>query len=570
MHGEIKTGLHRSNEPTHINSPKQRMNRSTRKAKVDFIIDNVVVWGGNPPTPAPGWLAIQDGKIDAIGGIDQMPPPAGKVINGSSKNVLPSFVDCHTHLSASALANLARNGGHCKSKHEALALVEQAAKEDASSGWIVCFYMDWDAWEHPVPPTALELEEASAGRKVFLICDSLHRGVLSESGLRACNIVKTSPDPFVEKKWGQINGTVWETTFSRCLQIALDAIVETLGEDGLEDALMAEVQRHLSYGITAAHDPGVNKHLSAVMSRINARTPMSISWSEVGRNGPLNSAGGSKALDEFGDGPPSAKVFTDGAHRCSMCLDAADTFRIAMGSFASALKTFSPVPIQQLLVGKTELRGGKIYRNGDMFTPAELTNRLAELDENFDRIKIHALGNGAVDMACDCMIESGVTTKVCIEHATFIDRGNIEKLARHDAQVSLQSGFLSHYGDFFLQMKMTGKVRGLAARSILDAGVDLILSSDSPCGPLDPLHNLRCAVSRQLPDGRIYLEDEAIAPSEAVHAYTIAGQKGINGEDKQGLEVGAPADFVVLTGDPFTESTAVESTWIAGAQVYSR
>jgi len=192
------------------------------------------------------------------------------------------------------------------------------------------------------------------------------------------------------------------------------------------------------------------------------------------------------------------------------------------------------------------------------------------LNESHDRIKVHALGNAAVDMACDCIVESGITTKVCLEHATIIDRSNLEKLSKHDIQVSLQSGFLSHYGDFLLQMKMTDNYRGMAARSMLDAGVDLILSSDSPCGPLDTLHNLRCAVDRKLPDNRVYLEDEAITPKEAIYAYTIAGTKGITGREKQGIEVGAPADFVILSGDPFVETTEVESTWIGGDKVYSK
>jgi predicted amidohydrolase YtcJ len=119
-------------------------------------------------------------------------------------------------------------------------------------------------------------------------------------------------------------------------------------------------------------------------------------------------------------------------------------------------------------------------------------------------------------------------------------------------------------------MRLNGRYRGLPLRSLLDADVDLILSSDYPCGPLDPLHNLRCAVERKLDSGQVYLEQEALAKEEAIYAYTIAGSKGINGQAKAGISAGAPADFVVLTGEPFDESTVVESTWIDGNAVYQR
>ena len=103
---------------------------------------------------------------------------------------------------------------------------------------------------------------------------------------------------------------------------------------------------------------------------------------------------------------------------------------------------------------------------------------------------------------------------------------------------------------------------------MLDAGVSLILSSDYPCGPLDPLHNMRCAVERKIKGDGVYLENEAIGHEEAVYAYTIAGSKGITGIAKSGMEIDKAADFIVLNGDPFAHATTVESTWIGGEKVY--
>lgn len=533
----------------------------------DLIITNVLVWSGAQPKPARGWLAIADGKFSAVGGPQDEPPMATQTIDGKGKHILPSFVDCHSHVSAGAIASICRSGSSFKCKDDALKAIEIAAREDDSE-WLVFFYVDWNAWDIPVPPTAEELEEASGGRRVLLVCESLHRGILSESGLKGCNVSKYLGSDFVETKRGVLNGIVWEGVFSTCMMQVLDSVMRALGEASLKEILKAEANRHLACGITDAHDPGVTYDMCQHMVELNNDSPLRLSWSEIGAKGLLSSAGDGQPLEDFGAGPSSAKVFTDGAHRCAMCVDASQAIKMTLGSLGDAIKGLSPYPVRQLLQEDISFRKGKFYRKGILYKPKELTNRLQQLDSSHERIKIHALGNQAVDMVCECVVESGMTTKVCIEHATVLDDNNIEKLAKHGFQVSAQPGFLPHYGPEFASMRLNGRYRGLPLRSLLDADVQLIMSSDYPCGPLDPLHNMRCAVERRIKGGDVYLEKESICQEEAVYAYTIAGSKGITGLEKSGIVAGGTADFVVLTGDPFVHSTTVESTWIEGNKVY--
>lgn len=533
----------------------------------DLVVTHATVWAGSRPKPQRGWVAIADGKFTAIGGEDEMPPAGRVLMDGYGKTLLPGFVDCHSHLSAGAIAGICRNGSAFRSRQDALKAVERAAREDKSD-WLVFFYVDWNGWDIPVPPTAGELEEASGGRKVFVVCETLHRGILSESALAALNVSKHRDSDFVDTRRGVLTGIVWEQVFSACLAQVLDALVAGLGDSALNEVLKAEANRHLACGITDVHDPGVPYDMCRHMVALNEQSPLRISWSEVGASGPVSTAGDGRPLDHFGSGPSSAKVFTDGAHRCAMCIDVSQALIMTLGAIGDAIKGRSPWPLRQLLEGKVSFEGGKVYRQGALFAPDELTGKLAQLAQSHARIKIHALGNHAVDMACRCVVESGITTRVCIEHATVLDDGNIEKLARHGVQVSVQPGFLPHYGAQFSAMRLNGRYRGLPLKSLLDAGVDMIMSSDYPCGPLDPLHNMRCAVERKIKGDRVYLEREAVCREDAVHAYTVAGSKGITGLAKPGIEIGAAADFVVLSGDPFVHSTRVESTWIGGEKVY--
>ena len=460
----------------------------------ELLINNVTLWAGSRPKPQRGWLAIKDGKFTAIGVEGEKPPMAETVIDGSGKTILPSFVDCHSHVSAGAIASICRNGATFTSKDDVLRAVEIAAREDKSD-WLVFFYVDWNGWEVSVPPTAQELEEASSGRKVFLVCESLHRGVLSESALEALNVSKYRHSDFVETKWGALNGVVWEEVFSSCMQQVLDAVIRCLGEDELKDILEAEANRHLAYGITDVHDPGVTYDMCKHMLTLNEDSPLRLSWSEVGANGPVSSAGNGQPLEHFGNGPSSAKVFTDGAHRCAMCIDATQAVTMTLGVIGDSVKGLTINPLRQLLEDDVSFKRGKFYRKGALFEPEELTERLTQLSDSHERVKIHALGNQAVDMACDCIVESGITTNVCIEHATILDDNNIEKLAKCDVQVSAQPGFLPHYGPLFSNMRLKDRYRGLPLKSLIEANVNLIMSSDYPCGPLDPLHNIRCALN---------------------------------------------------------------------------
>lgn len=57
----------------------------------------------------------------------------------------------------------------------------------------------------------------------------------------------------------------------------------------------------------------------------------------------------------------------------------------------------------------------------------------------------------------------------------------------------------------------------------------------------------------------------------AVEALTINGAKMLDLEDQIGtLEAGKDADFVILSGDPFSTYTKVEQTWVDGTKAFDR
>lgn len=93
-----------------------------------------------------------------------------------------------------------------------------------------------------------------------------------------------------------------------------------------------------------------------------------------------------------------------------------------------------------------------------------------------------------------------------------------------------------------------------------DAGVDVSINTDD-----------------YVTDSRLFLRHGAItvryglSPDRALEALTLAGARALELEDRVGsLEAGKDADFVILSGAPFSTYTHVEQTWVEGELVYDR
>lgn len=131
------------------------------------------------------------------------------------------------------------------------------------------------------------------------------------------------------------------------------------------------------------------------------------------------------------------------------------------------------------------------------------------------------------------------------------------------------------------------------ADEIAEAGVPVsLIVVDSPGGKLEARHvSLESGAALEqagvevvgfhtddwITDSRVFLRSGALAVragmsrEAALRGLTLAGAEMLRLEDRLGsLEPGKDADFVILSGDPFSVYTEVLETWVEGEKLFDR
>lgn len=528
---------------------------------------NATIWSGRNVQPMQGWFSVVDGRFATIAS-GELPTDfqSDEAVNLHGRHVLPGLVDCHSHLTVSAWIPYTLDGSAWKNKTHMLQDIAKYSEKLSSDAWVIGFYADF--FKVGKLPDQQALNEACGGRPLLIMDFSLHKSLASEAAFERANIarMKFSDGDVQRNTRGIATGLLKETANGHALSIALTEFAQQFESLQMLALMHSEANRHIALGIVECHDPCMHPKLQSIAEKFTQQTPLKFSWSHVTSHEHADFVAENVCLS-CGSGPKSAKMFLDGADECAICLKPSDVLKMSALSVGQAL-TGNTDALRTLT--KTKLT----YRNGRVRTPfmrlpkEQLTHKLADLGEQEVRPKIHALGNEAVSCACQGLVESGVKDAT-VEHLVLLSNESIEQVAQSGAVASLQPGFLQQAKE--LASSNIHKVLNvIPAQSLSEAGVPIALSSDNPCGPLDPLANIRRAVTRTSDDGLIIDPKESITISQAIQAYSIGGQQAIHGKPGQGIEADAPANFIVISGHPEHSYSEVMQTWIDGQCVYSR
>ena len=529
------------------------------------LLEGATVWAGPDCRPRRAWLLVADGHVEALGDLEDSPrPPAGEVVSLPGCHVLPGFVDVHLHLSQAAWFGQGGDGSGWQSLAEALRAISAAAGTGPGPGWLLFWGVARWRWPEGRLPTAAELDQAAPGRLVLVSTADMHRGAVSPAALAALGLDGQRRDgqfgaDITRDRRGRPTGELWEAAYAAALQRALTDLAAESAR--AHEVLAAEAARCLRLGITHAHDPYVPPDWHEQMAALRAAVPLRLSWATGSPDGmhcrpagPGQAPGG-----PYGEAAREVKLFADGGDRCALRLPRRAVAGLAGGAISEAIRLRASGPLREAMRRKLVIGPGGVRTPYLRYTDADLASLAAGYLEAGIRLRIHALGNLAGQQAARVLRTVGAPPGAAtIDHLLVCDPATADLVAATGVTVSYQPGFLPRYGDMLEAARVARYAAVLGGRLLIQAGIPLAISSDHPCGEVSPLHNLRCAVRRQLQPG------QALTREEAVRGYTVTAAASLDAPGRGGLAPGQTADLAICDGDPFHDGTRVTQTWIAG------
>lgn len=245
--------------------------------------------------------------------------------------------------------------------------------------------------------------------------------------------------------------------------------------------------------------------------------------------------------------------------------------------------------------------------SGSILVNASTLTFLAKAWSGADyQVNIHAIGDRANRLAIDALEAALRADDACptttthlstcqtarrfrIEHAQIIHPADQARLKAMGLVASVQPTHAT--SDMAYAERRLGPQRtqdeAYRMKSLLrPGGGGLVLGSDFPVEPPNPLEGIYAAVARRNPhtgkgaDGETdqgWHPEEALSLREALAGFTEGPAHGAFLEDRAGvIQPGAMADWVVLDG-PLEEldvedlrTLRVKETWVGGRRVYAR
>jgi predicted amidohydrolase YtcJ len=200
-------------------------------------------------------------------------------------------------------------------------------------------------------------------------------------------------------------------------------------------------------------------------------------------------------------------------------------------------------------------------------------------------VAVHAIGDEGVSWVLDGFAESPTPPGMIrdrVEHIEVVTPDDVERFESLGITASMQPHHATCcVGNYVIDRVGRDRLpNAYVWRSMLDNDVPLVLGSDWPTSPLNPLVQMADTLHRETRiDGvvRPWDEGNTLTFEEALYGYTQAGANMTSWAEEIGsITVGKWADFVILDEripadvDRALENRQVTATYLAGQRVYPK
>jgi predicted amidohydrolase YtcJ len=476
---------------------------------------NAIVWTGLGQ-PLQNALTVQDGIVVSNA------LPASDSIDCQGATILPAFIDGHGHPSFAAKHLLGPDVTNCASIAEVRDTVRSWIEQLNAHDWVVGgsydrSMADAGAFE------AVWLDDEGISNPVVLHASDHHSIWVNSKALKRAGL-NASPGG---------HGTFFEDTEK---SLILDHVPKPTN-DALGEAIRSSLQTMLENGIVATIDAWIDEDTRDSYEGVESPVEVSLGhW--------ITADNWRAANFENQD----VKFFVDGV----------------LGSATAC-------------VSEGYLDG--VASTAPVWNSSELFEAMRKFNSHGCRLHLHAIGDGAVDIALELIQRLDCKQPPVLVHAELLRDDQIETLANLDIWVCSQPLWAR------VDSLSIGALKRLSAsqqaqlyrnKDLIDAGGKLAFGSDWPVSDLNPLLGIYTAVHRQVSgqvDSVLNLE-QSVSLEQAIHAYT-ASPASMLGLSRSGyLKPGSRADFVLLNKNPFADNgvslphTKVMAVYLSGAKVF--
>jgi len=505
----------------------------------DLILKNAKVITMDPARPAAELVAVKGDKILAVAGSEELEQLKGaktRIIDCQGRTVVPGFNDAHCHIFAfiRKLRSLDLSPSAVGSIVDIKSAIHRRAQNLPSGSWLIGTDYNEFYLAEKRHPNRRDLDEVAPHHPVVLLHRSLHACVLNSLALSLAGITRETPEPpgaLIERELetGEPSGLLFEM-----LSYIMDSVMPPLSGEDLAEGMTKANEHYLSMGITSLQEASATNDFSR--------------WQTLWK-------------------------FTGGGRLKS---------RVFMMFGADALSQFQQAGLN-FGAGDSHLRlgGVKLMLNETTAQLPELKQQAFSAHEAGFQLAIHCIELSTVEAAIAALEYIGSRSSLAgrrhrLEHCSECPPPLLERLIRLKAMVVTQPPFLYYGGERYLATIPPSQLRWLyRVRSLLDGGLIVGASSDSPVVADNPLVGIYAAVTRRAESGQELSPEEAVSAEQALAMYTVNAAYASFEEDIKGsITAGKLADMVVLSDDPLKspperlKDIGVEMTIIDGRVVW--
>lgn len=496
------------------------------KISVDSIITNATIYTVNKDFAKASAMAIDQGKIVAIGSNDEIAKAfeSKNTIDAKGKFMYPGLYDAHCHFYSFGLSLQEVDLRGTKSMEEVIARIKQFQK-DKNPKFIVGNGWDQNDWDVKKFPTKADLDKDFPEIPVVLNRIDGHAIVVNSVVLKEAGITKNT-----KAIGGQIeieNGEPTGILIDNPMEMVFKIIPKPNRKTQIAALLDAE-KVMFDYGLTTVNDAGLDPDIINLIDSLQKAKAMKINVYAMvtanQKNIDLYLKKGIYKTDNLN--VRSFKMYGDGA----------------LGSRGACLHkpyTDSPKQFGALLSPVTELKS----------IAQQIANSPFQLNT-------HAIGDSANTVILKIYKEALTGKKDRrwkIEHAQVIQEADFDYF-KLGIIPSVQPTHAT--SDMYWAGERLGKERlknAYAYKKLLQKAGTIALGTDFPIEEVNPMLTFHAAVARKdsknFPKGGFQMEN-ALTREETLKGMTIwAAYSNFEENEKGSLVVGKWADFVLFDQD---------------------